>query len=58
MGKEGVVEPGLGDAHYLLVFVFKNENHDKLLKTGLAEGGFVDLDEIKQYYFTDLRCVQ
>jgi hypothetical protein len=31
----------------------KNENHDKLLKTGLAEGGFVDQNEIKQYYFTD-----
>jgi hypothetical protein len=25
----------------------KNENHDKMLKTGLAEGGFVDLDEVK-----------
>lgn len=31
----------------------KNENHDKMLKTGLAEGGFVDQNEIKQYYFTD-----
>jgi hypothetical protein len=31
----------------------KNENHDKMLKTGLAEGGYVELDEVKQYYFTD-----
>ena len=31
----------------------KNEAHSTFLKAGLSESGYIDHDEIKQYYFTD-----
>jgi hypothetical protein len=31
----------------------KNEDHSQFLKAGIAEGGFVEEDEIKLYYYTD-----
>jgi hypothetical protein len=67
--EEMVLEPNVRKSHDALIGPYyicvygatssnykisaKNEDHSQFLKAGIAEGGFVDHNELKQFYYTD-----